>query len=351
MNLEKISNLIKTKRKEKNLTQEELASRINVTEKAISRWETGRGTPDISLLVPLAKELDVSVSELLNGEENKNEEKNIKEIIDYIDINNQKKNKLVLITSIIIYAITLILYLGYLRLEYDVHGATHISYAGEFIYNIIFSLLIVFANYLISNYYYDKLEDKQKIKKISYIAILIIYIIMFLNLTVFGRVYGYVNYNLIPFKTIIHYFTLYKSNAFVVNFIGNIIILMPVAYLILKIFEIDNIKTNLLIDFLIVLCVESLQFITKTGAFDIDDIMLNLLGMSITYYLVKKNIKLNKLLLITSISSLIFTIIVFHNLSWHHIGDVPTLTVLFRLIFFFLITDIISYKLLNKIKK
>ena len=91
MDIEKISNIIKTKRKEKGLTQEELAIKINVTEKAISRWETGRGTPDISLLVPLSKELGISVSEILNGKEDKNEDKNIIEIVDYIDKTKTKK--------------------------------------------------------------------------------------------------------------------------------------------------------------------------------------------------------------------------------------------------------------------
>ena len=61
MDLEKIALLIKSKRNEKNLTQQELADKIGVTEKAISRWETKRGTPDISLLIPLARELDISV--------------------------------------------------------------------------------------------------------------------------------------------------------------------------------------------------------------------------------------------------------------------------------------------------
>ena len=59
MDIEKISNLIKTKRKDRKLTQEELANKLGVTEKAISRWETGRGTPDISLLIPLSKELKI----------------------------------------------------------------------------------------------------------------------------------------------------------------------------------------------------------------------------------------------------------------------------------------------------
>ena len=52
------------------MTQTELANKLFVTEKAVSRWETGRGTPDISLLIPLSKELNIDVSELLNGEEN-----------------------------------------------------------------------------------------------------------------------------------------------------------------------------------------------------------------------------------------------------------------------------------------
>ena len=61
MDIDKISDLIKTKRKERKITQEELADKLGVTEKAISRWETGRGTPDISLLIPLAKELKIEV--------------------------------------------------------------------------------------------------------------------------------------------------------------------------------------------------------------------------------------------------------------------------------------------------
>lgn len=55
-------------RKEHHLTQKELAEKINVTDKAISRWETGKGLPEVSLLIPLADTLHVSVNELLTGE-------------------------------------------------------------------------------------------------------------------------------------------------------------------------------------------------------------------------------------------------------------------------------------------
>lgn len=54
-------------RKELGLTQKELAEKLEVTDKAISRWETGEGLPDTSLLKPLAEILGVSVGELLSG--------------------------------------------------------------------------------------------------------------------------------------------------------------------------------------------------------------------------------------------------------------------------------------------
>ena len=58
---------IAARRKEKELTQKDLAARLGVTDKAISRWETGKGYPDISLLPALAEELDCTVNELLSG--------------------------------------------------------------------------------------------------------------------------------------------------------------------------------------------------------------------------------------------------------------------------------------------
>lgn len=63
---------IKDLREAKGLTQEELAERIHVTAKAVSKWETGKGFPDIRLLEPLAKALDISVIELLSGEDIRN---------------------------------------------------------------------------------------------------------------------------------------------------------------------------------------------------------------------------------------------------------------------------------------
>ena len=59
---------IKTLREAKKLTQSQLAEQLGVSDKAVSKWETGKGLPDISLLQPLAAALGVSLIELMNGE-------------------------------------------------------------------------------------------------------------------------------------------------------------------------------------------------------------------------------------------------------------------------------------------
>ncbi len=74
MNNTKIGQFIAEKRKMLGLTQQELAEKLQITNKAVSKWETGDGMPDIQLLRPLASELGTTVDEILNGEENIKEE-------------------------------------------------------------------------------------------------------------------------------------------------------------------------------------------------------------------------------------------------------------------------------------
>lgn len=64
--------VIRKLREKKKMTQEDLAGKLYVSSKAVSKWETGQGFPDISLLEPLAKALDISVIELLSGEDVQN---------------------------------------------------------------------------------------------------------------------------------------------------------------------------------------------------------------------------------------------------------------------------------------
>ena len=78
--------IIRSLREKKKMTQEELAEKIFVSGKTVSKWETGNGFPDISLLEPLAKALDISVIELLSGDaiQNKNRSANMAKVKIYV---------------------------------------------------------------------------------------------------------------------------------------------------------------------------------------------------------------------------------------------------------------------------
>ena len=295
MDIEKISNLIKTKRKEKNLTQEELAEILNVTEKAISRWETGRGTPDISLLIPLSKALDLDVSDLLNGEEKtKSLDNNLNTLIEYEEKSKKIKNKMPIIISIVLYTVFLFLYLLYLKGTYNPNH--HISYLGHIIFNFIFILIIALANWNLYTNYFDKKIEKTKMNKITYGIISALYTIMILNVTIYERQISfgfkleylkYGGFNLVPFKSIIQYITKienYWPTFFIINIFGNIVIFMPIQFLMMKIFGKLSFIKYLIIDITIILIIEVLQYITGAGVFDIDDILLNILGISIIYF-------------------------------------------------------------------
>lgn len=309
MDIDKISDLIKTKRKERKITQEELADKLGVTEKAISRWETGRGTPDISLLIPLAKELKIEVFELLSGEENKNITKNIESIIEYEEKSKKIKNKKPFVFSIIIYLLVIFLLLYYLKYTYaDVAWGER--YLFHLFVTIVFSSMIIFANWNLYSNYYDKEIDKNKIKKITYSILLIFYIMMILNMTIFDRhmhafvwqgwnnYYKYGGINIIPFRTILKYFIdikQYWPRFFIINIFGNIVVFMPVQYFMIKVFGKLSFKKYLLINIIMISLIEILQFATSCGSLDIDDLILNVFGMSIVYYFYfRGNVKNNE---------------------------------------------------------
>ena len=102
-------------RKEKNMTQADLASQINVTDKAVSRWERGLGFPDISTLEPLAKALDLSMLELMRSEKEdmgkKNDsltEQELTELMNHAVEMNTENARQDRISVIIAIAVTLI---------------------------------------------------------------------------------------------------------------------------------------------------------------------------------------------------------------------------------------------------
>jgi len=93
----KIGSFFKELRKEKGITQEEFAEKLNVSGRTVSRWETGANMPDISLLVEISDFFDVSIPEIINGErksEIMNEE--VKEVADKLsDYANAEKEAII----------------------------------------------------------------------------------------------------------------------------------------------------------------------------------------------------------------------------------------------------------------
>ena len=84
MDTKKIGAFLKQCRKEKNLTQEQLAEKFEVSARTVSRWETGTNLPDLSILVELAEYYDVEMRELLDGERSQAMNKEMRETLDKV---------------------------------------------------------------------------------------------------------------------------------------------------------------------------------------------------------------------------------------------------------------------------
>ncbi len=96
MNQEKIGKFIAEIRKEKKMTQQELADKINVTDRAVGNWENGRRLPDYSIIKNLCSELDITINELFAGEHIKTNEKEKqfeKNVLNIFKFSNDKKKK------------------------------------------------------------------------------------------------------------------------------------------------------------------------------------------------------------------------------------------------------------------
>ena len=109
MNQEKIGKFIAEVRKKKNMTQQELANKLGVTDRAISKWENGRGLPDYSLLQDLCDTLSISINELFSGEKISKEdyetkaEENMSKLINDNYSEKKKINWIIAISVAIVY--------------------------------------------------------------------------------------------------------------------------------------------------------------------------------------------------------------------------------------------------------
>lgn len=95
MNQIKIGGFIKQLRKEKGLTQEQLAEQLNVSRRTVSRWETGSNLPDLDILIEMADYYEVEIRELLNGErKSENMNKELEEtVLKVAEYSNEDKLK------------------------------------------------------------------------------------------------------------------------------------------------------------------------------------------------------------------------------------------------------------------
>lgn len=143
----KIGKFISECRKSKNMTQAQLAEKLNITDRAISKWETGKGMPDSSIMLDLCSELGITVNELLSGEmismDNYNEklEKNLLELKK----SDEEKNIILLQLEIALGVISTVIFLGTITImNLFVQDRTHIAIIGIFSF-IIFFIGISFA--------------------------------------------------------------------------------------------------------------------------------------------------------------------------------------------------------------
>ncbi len=168
MDNKKTGNFIAQCRKDLNLSQKQLAEKLSVTDKAVSKWETGNGAPDIALLIPLADELGVTVVELLDGA--RAEKSNEKEQIDKVIIQSLQETKkervrvivaLLLVIAILFLSVNIVTYAYWGRRHkvlYDVDTVyVHQREKNPNIYDLYY-------NVTVKNWWFDFTPHTYKLK-------------------------------------------------------------------------------------------------------------------------------------------------------------------------------------------
>lgn len=267
MDCKKVGQLIKKKRLEKKMTQQELADKLHITDRAISKWERGLGAPDISLLQDLSNILGLSISDVLSGEEHK----------EGLSIPDKIIIILCLLMPIIIICFSLMI--SCFRTDYIFIGS---------IFLLIAYLLFI------------KKENNQKLKKEITWILFILYIIFLLSTIVYtklttGAIYPELNIksNLVPFTSIIETITLLLTKTqgfyYILDYlILDIILFIPLGLFLPILFpKTKKIKNFILICLTISIIKELFQLLLNVGMFNIDDIILNLSGAIISYTIFK----------------------------------------------------------------
>lgn len=164
MNQESIGKFMAALRKEKNLTQEQFAELLGVSNRTISRWETGRCMPDLSLLQIISDNLGVSVSELLNGRRMSEEEMvvlrdSINAVLELSEREkNMKKRKInvYIISGIFCFIIVILNY------QFEILSFIFKDYVSDFVAGMLTGLCIIFNFFGIYNNNHEKTFRQRK---------------------------------------------------------------------------------------------------------------------------------------------------------------------------------------------
>ena len=204
------------------------------------------------------------------------------------------KKKINLVSSIIMYVVAILILLFYAIASFKIEMV-------EFFRLILLCtscLFLYFGGLLLSKYL-----GNNKPMKINLYIFFILYLILLITLTLFDsswgrngfaikdfKVYIKQSVNLVPFKTIINYIkefnSMYSTRQIMFNLLGNICAFMPMALFLPLLFKKQSKFKNFIITMIIIILgIESLQLITTSGRFDIDDLILNLFGAVIMYLL------------------------------------------------------------------
>ena len=176
MNQKNIGSFLKILRKEKNLTQEQLAEQFNVSSRTVSRWETGSNMPDLSLLVELADFYNVDIREIIDGERkseimNSEEKETLKLVADYAE--NEKGILLKRLRIISIVGLCSII-VGFVMLNLGTDNNMFYVYVMGTSFGLAMGALIVAVFYStgVLSYLRKNIKCRNSMKVIKIIAIL-----------------------------------------------------------------------------------------------------------------------------------------------------------------------------------
>lgn len=174
MNQVKIGKFIAEMRKEQNLTQKQLADKLGISDRTISKWECGKGMPDVGLMIPLCEEIKINVNELLSGErlsENHYSKRAEENMMRLIEENGNKKKREVMYA--LTYGLAIVMVAVLLVVSLWTQGFSIIYYIDppSFIFISVMLILFLGAAGLLKDFFHAfvlAFKDKQPDKDNAY---------------------------------------------------------------------------------------------------------------------------------------------------------------------------------------